>query len=82
MSKQQVLMIVGVWVAVLPFLGFPTSWDTFFAVVSGIVVVGLAYSLRQKTRPLAGSDVPYVEHRSEIRNETKPITNRNTTDGK
>jgi len=65
MSKKQVLMILGAWVALLSFLGFPPNWDVFFMVASGVLIVCVAYSMRQKTKPVASTDMPYVEHRTD-----------------
>ena len=60
-------MIFGVWLAVLPFLGFPLDWEKILACLSGLLIVVLAYRLKSvnvaKNDPTA---MPYAEHRSEI----------------
>ena len=58
-------MVFGVWVAVLPFLGFPLSWEKFLACLSGLLIIVLAYRLKPenaaKNDPARTS---YAEHRS------------------
>ena len=67
MSQRQVLMIFGVWLAILPFLGFPLDWEKALACLSGLLIVILAYRLKpvnaDKNDPAA---MPYAEHKSEI----------------
>ena len=59
-------MVIGVWVIVLPFLGFPESWKSILAVATGLLIVWVAYRLAsdpsQKTG--AASQASFVEHRS------------------
>ncbi len=64
MSKRQVLMIIGVLVAIVPFLGFPLGFQKFWAVFCGIVVALIAYSFAPKVKPVKSADVPFSEHKS------------------
>ncbi len=43
MRKERTLLIIGLLVAVLPFLGFPNSWRKVFFVILGFALVYLAY---------------------------------------
>jgi len=43
MSKRQLLCLLGVWVMIFLFLGFPTAWHRVIAVISGLGVIALAY---------------------------------------
>jgi uncharacterized membrane protein YuzA (DUF378 family) len=43
MRKERTLLILGVWVSILSFLGFPNSWRKFLYVVTGLALVYLAY---------------------------------------
>lgn len=43
MRKERTLLILGVWVSVLSFLGFPNSWSKFLFIVTGLALVYLAY---------------------------------------
>ena len=55
MQKINTILALGVLVILLPFLGFPQSWDNFFYVISGLVIVSMAYLLKvnrkQKVSP-------------------------------
>ncbi|MDE1975562.1 MAG: hypothetical protein KGI49_03585 [Patescibacteria group bacterium] len=71
MSKRQTIMLLGVWVLVLPFLGFPGSWERFLGFVTGLVIIAIAY--RMKPAEAAGTvetdlqtsvDKPYEEHKT------------------
>jgi hypothetical protein len=76
MSKRQVLMLIGVIVVIVPFLGFPSSWQRFFEIVCGILVIGIAYSMAPKIKPVDSADLPFSEHKSDN------LTNPNPTDQK
>ncbi len=45
MRKEKALFIIGFWVLILPFLGFPTSWRKTLYLITGIVIIYLAYLL-------------------------------------
>ena len=45
MSKRQVIMLLGVCIVLLPFLGFPLFWDKIFYVIAGVLIVGIAYKI-------------------------------------
>jgi Na+/phosphate symporter len=40
MRRAYTLLILGIWVAILPFLGFPISWKNILFVLTGL---GLMY---------------------------------------
>lgn len=48
MSKQKAIFFLGIWVAVLPFLGFPGSWKRVLALISGAGITYLAYLLNKE----------------------------------
>ncbi len=43
MRKERTLLIIGVWVMILPFLGFPLSWRQILFVLTGLALMYLAY---------------------------------------
>ena len=47
MTKDLVIIVLGIFVAVLPFLGFPSSWDRIILVVTGFSISLLMYVLRR-----------------------------------
>lgn len=47
MSKDPVILILGIVIAIVPFLGFPGSFETAIFVFSGITIAVLAFMLRR-----------------------------------
>lgn len=47
MSKDLVVIVLGLWVAAMPFLGFPGLWETAIFVVSGLAIAILMFMIRQ-----------------------------------
>ncbi len=53
MTLDALIMLAGAFVAVLPFLGFPNSWDTVLFFLAGISVIALGIILRRReTHPI------------------------------
>ena len=50
MAKNWTIIGLGVWVAMLPFLGFPGAWDTFFFVLSGFLIALISLLMVAKER--------------------------------
>lgn len=48
MTIDALIMLSGAFVAALPFLGFPNSWDTFFFLAAGIFVIALGIIVRRR----------------------------------
>lgn len=44
MSKIKILFILGIWTAILPYLGFPYSLKDIIYSITGIVIMYFAYS--------------------------------------
>ena len=42
MPKNRIIVIIGVIVALLPVLGFPRLWESFFQVLAGVSIVLLS----------------------------------------
>jgi hypothetical protein len=45
MRKEKTLFIIGLWVMVLPFLGFPNFWRKLFFIITGFFIMYIAYLL-------------------------------------
>ena len=43
MRKEKTIFIIGLWIIVLPFLGFPGSWKTVMLVLTGVALIYLGY---------------------------------------
>ncbi|MBI2610953.1 hypothetical protein HYW60_03385 [Candidatus Kaiserbacteria bacterium] len=48
MTLDALVMLAGAFVAVLPFLGLPNSWDTVLLFLVGMALVGLGIVLRRR----------------------------------
>lgn len=57
MTIDALIMLSGAFVAALPFLGFPNSWDTFFFLAAGIFTIALGIVVRRRL----GQRVPKKE---------------------
>jgi len=59
-------MLSGAFVAILPFLGFPNSWDGVFFFLTGIFVISLGIVVRrqgnQSSSRTQARDPHFVEH--------------------
>lgn len=52
MSKKRALIILGIAVAVIPFLGFPREFREVLTVILGLVISIVAFLLRRKFETL------------------------------
>lgn len=43
MRKEKTLLIIGILVSVMPFLGFPNNWRIFLFVIMGLSVIYISY---------------------------------------
>ena len=50
MSKARILLILGIWVAVLPYLGFPYSWKDILFTISGLGLIYFSYTLYKESK--------------------------------
>lgn len=50
MSKIKIILILGIWIAVLPFLGFPYSFKNILFTITGIALIYLSYITYKKER--------------------------------
>ena len=74
-TKETAILVLGLLVALLPFLGFPRSWKTIFFVFSGLAIALLAFLIREgwgrgSSRMERRTDV-YVENSVNIASRPK-----------
>jgi len=43
-------LILGVWVAILPYLGFPYSWKDIFITLSGLGLIYVSFMLYKESK--------------------------------
>lgn len=63
MSKRQWLCIIGVWIALFLYLGFPVEWHKIILVITGLIVISIAYNLPQENLEIStNKDSAFVEN--------------------
>lgn len=50
MRKAYTLLALGIWMAILPYLGFPYSWKDILTTLSGLGLVYVSYTLYKESR--------------------------------
>ena len=45
MRKARIFLFLGIWVAILPYLGFPYSWKDFLFTLTGLGLICFSYVL-------------------------------------
>ena len=50
MSKERIFLILGIWVAVLPYLGFPYLIKNILFSITGLGIIYLSYLMYRKTK--------------------------------
>ena len=62
MSKRQLLCVIGVWVMIFLFLGFPSMWHKIIAVLSGLAIIIISYNLPPDI-PKTGDKEAFIENK-------------------
>lgn len=47
MSRETLIFIIGMLLAVVPSLGIPSDWKHIFYIAAGVVLIVIGYSLRR-----------------------------------
>ena len=79
MPKSKIILTLGFFIALLPLLGFPHSWETFFEVVSGlgIVLLSIMISVDKRLSQKAKAERRQLRRRTELGpNEPMPDRRR------
>lgn len=50
MRKARVFLILGIWIMILPYLGFPYSWKDILITLSGLGLIYLSFTLYQESK--------------------------------
>lgn len=53
MRKAYILLVLGIWIAILSYLGFPYSWKNVLFTLSGIAIIYASFVIykESKTKP-------------------------------
>lgn len=57
MRKEKTLLIIGVWVAILPFLGFPSPWRNILFLITGLAIMYLSYLFYLEFKARSSKDI-------------------------
>ncbi|MFZ2150314.1 MAG: hypothetical protein WAV15_04105 [Minisyncoccia bacterium] len=80
MQKARIFLILGVWVAILPYLGFPYSWKDILFTITGIALICLSYVLYKEIREKEGNQKTFDNFRENDnfdKTESSPGTSLN-----
>lgn len=71
MPKSRIILAIGFFIALLPFLGFPHTWESFFEIVGGLGIVGLslAISIDKRLSMKAKAERRLASRRQRLRRE-------------
>jgi hypothetical protein len=58
MSRTSTLMLIGLLIGLVPFSGLPQSWLEFILPALGLIIVGIAYTMRPHKIPTHSSSFP------------------------
>lgn len=72
MPKRTVYIIIGILIALMPFLGFPSSWKDAFYVLAGLAVVALAM-MRKRRQPETVIEAKEIITEVFVQNERPPM---------
>jgi len=66
MRKEKTLFIIGLWVAILPFLGFPVFWRNILFLITGLAIIYLAYLFYLEVKVRLSKDInhnkPFIDN--------------------
>ena len=74
MRKARILLILGTWVAVLPYLGLPYSWKNILFTITGLGLIYFSYVLFRNSKKKKNFDnfrENYDFEKNQNSNETK-----------
>ncbi len=82
MPKSKIILTLGFLIALLPFLGFPYSWESFFEVVGGLSIVGLSVliSIDRRLSLKAKMHKRQARKRALVDVETENLSTENNSD--
>lgn len=56
MTKQRLLFLIGIWIAILPFLGFPRMIKDVFFLMTGLGVMLMSYFMYIQLKAISEMD--------------------------
>ena len=50
MRKEKIILVLGIWVAILPYLGFPLYLKNILLVVTGLELIYIGYTMFKNSK--------------------------------
>ena len=50
MRKAKTILLLGIWIAILPYLGFPSLWKNILFALTGLVLIYQSFVLYQNQK--------------------------------
>ena len=69
MRNARILLVLGIWVAILPYLGFPSSWKNILFVLSGLTLIYFSYVLYKEYKAVKTTEDKVFDNFSENNKE-------------
>lgn len=66
--KEKIIIFIGVWLLVLPSMGFPSNWKSVFMVITGVVSIYVGLLMYRGAKKVS------LNPRSKVGNEIKAET--------
>ncbi len=63
MRKARTLLILGIWVTLIPYLGFPYSWKDILTTLSGLTLIIFSYVLYMDYKTQEGEEEAFDNFR-------------------
>jgi len=71
MKKTSIIITLSLFIILIPFLGFPRSWEVIFFLVLGLAIIFLTLSLKNKVS--SKTDSPLQEESEDVFTESVPV---------
>lgn len=71
MPKSRIILATGFFIALLPILGFPHAWESFFEIIGGLGIVALSVmiSIDKRLSMKAKAERRLASRRAKMRRE-------------
>ena len=85
MRKAYTLLFLGIWIAILPHLGFPYSWKDTLTTLSGLLIIYVSFALYKASKTKEIKDEKTFDNFSEnsdfVENKTNVTQDENEPGG-
>ncbi len=73
MKTNRIIFVIGVLIFLVPFTGFPGSWEDVFLIISGLIIMALS-SLNLWQRSILKRLQYHSRQMSQTETSAKPVT--------